>query len=60
MKPEPTYSKWICLICGFIYDERTGLPEEGLPAGTHWDEIPPNWTCLECGARKEDFEIVKI
>ena len=60
MKPEPTYSKWICLICGFIYDERTGLPEEGLPAGTHWDEIPPNWTCPECGAHKEDFEIVKI
>ena len=60
MKPEPPYSKWMCLICGFIYDEAKGLPEEGLPAGTRWDEIPPNWTCPECGARKEDFEMVQI
>jgi rubredoxin len=60
MEHEPLYSKWMCLICGFIYDEETGLPEEGLPAGTRWDEIPPNWTCPECGARKEDFEMVKI
>jgi rubredoxin len=60
MNHEPTYSRWMCLTCGFIYDERTGLPEEGLPAGTRWNEIPPNWSCPECGARKEDFEMVKI
>ncbi|MDK9701653.1 MAG: rubredoxin [Sulfuritalea sp.] len=60
MSPEPPYAKWMCLICGFIYDEANGIPEEGLPGGTRWDEIPPNWTCPECGARKEDFEMVKI
>jgi len=60
MSPEPCYCKWMCLICGFIYDEAEGLPDEGLPAGTRWNEIPPNWTCPECGARKEDFEMVKI
>jgi len=60
MATEPPYSKWMCLICGFIYDEAAGLPDEGLPAGTRWDQIPPNWTCPECGARKEDFEMVKI
>jgi rubredoxin len=37
-----------------------GIPEEGLPAGTRWDEVPPNWTCPECGARKEDFEMFEI
>ncbi len=60
MTAERHYCEWMCLTCGFIYDEAKGLPEEGLPAGTRWDEIPPNWTCPECGARKEDFEMVKI
>ena len=60
MTADQTYSKWMCLTCGFIYDEAKGLPEEGLPAGTRWDEVPPNWTCPECSARKEDFEMVKI
>ena len=60
MTAAAPYRSWMCLICGFIYDETRGLPEEGLPAGTRWDEIPPNWTCPECGGRKEDFEMVKI
>jgi len=51
---------WMCLICGWIYDEAAGVPEEGVAAGTRWDDIPPNWTCPECGARKEDFEMVEI
>jgi len=32
--------KWQCIVCGFIYDEARGLPEEGIPPGTKWDEIP--------------------
>lgn len=51
---------WMCLICGWIYDEAAGVPEEGVAAGTRWEDIPPNWTCPECGARKEDFEMVEI
>lgn len=54
------YRTWMCLICGFIYDEAAGLPEEGLPPGTRWEDVPPNWACPECGARKEDFELVEI
>lgn len=60
MTNERPYSKWMCLTCGFIYDEARGIPEEGLPAGTRWSEVPPNWSCPECGARKEDFEMIKI
>ena len=60
MSPEPAYSVWMCLICGLVYDEKAGLPEEGLPPGTRWDEIPPGRFCPECGARKVDFELVKI
>ena len=52
--------KYMCLICGFIYDEAVGAPDEGIPAGTRWEDVPPNWTCPECGARKEDFEMIEF
>jgi len=55
-----TYKTWMCLICGFIYDEAAGLPEEGLAPGTRWEDVPINWTCPECGARKDDFEMVEV
>ena len=51
---------WMCLICGWIYDEAAGLPDDGIAPGTRWEDVPPNWTCPECGARKEDFEMVDI
>ena len=52
--------KYMCLICGWIYDEVTGAPDEGIAPGTRWEDVPPNWTCPECGARKEDFEMVEF
>ncbi len=51
---------WMCLICGWIYDEAVGDGEHGIAAGTRWVDVPMNWTCPECGARKEDFEMVEI
>ncbi len=51
---------WMCLICGWIYDEATGDPDTGIAAGTVWADVPMNWTCPECGARKEDFEMVQL
>ncbi|HRK38679.1 MAG TPA: rubredoxin [Burkholderiaceae bacterium] len=51
---------WMCLICGWIYDEAAGLPEEGIAPGTPWSQVPVNWVCPECSARKEDFEMVQI
>ena len=57
---KPAFKTWMCLICGWIYDEAAGLPEEGIAPGTRWDDVPMNWTCPECGARKEDFEMVVI
>ncbi len=50
----------MCLICGWIYDEAEGDPEHGLAPGTAWADVPMNWTCPECGARKDDFEMVQI
>ena len=51
---------WMCLICGWIYDEAQGCPEEGIAPGTKWADVPPNWVCPECGARKEDFEMMAV
>jgi rubredoxin len=51
---------YMCVICGFIYDEAKGLPEEGIAPGTKWEDVPLNWVCPECGAGKDDFELMEI
>ena len=45
---------------GWLYDEAAGAPDHGIAPGTPWEQVPMNWTCPECGARKEDFEMVQI
>ncbi|HQT26752.1 MAG TPA: rubredoxin [Burkholderiales bacterium] len=52
--------KWQCVVCGFTYDEAVGMPEEGISAGTRWDDIPDSWNCPDCGVAKSDFEMVEI
>lgn len=54
------FQTWMCLICGWVYDEAAGAPEEGIAPGTRWADVPMNWTCPECGARKDDFEMTDI
>jgi len=44
-----------CNTCGFLYDEAEGLPDEGIPPGTRWEDLPDDWVCPECGATKWDF-----
>jgi rubredoxin len=55
-----TYQTWVCLICGWIYDEEQGCPEDNIAAGTKWQDIPMNWMCPECNARKDDFEMMAL
>ena len=52
------YKKYLCILCGYVYDEEQGCPEEGIEAGTRWDDIPEDWMCPECGAMKADFEMI--
>lgn len=52
--------KYICIICGYIYDERLGDPDEGIPAGTKWEDVPDDWMCPDCGVGKNEFEMVEI
>ena len=54
------YKSWLCIICGWIYDEEAGSPEDGLAPGTRWEDVPEYWVCPDCGAGKEDFEMVEI
>jgi rubredoxin len=51
---------WQCVVCGFVYNEVDGLPEEGIVAGTAWADIPESWACPDCGVAKADFEMVEI
>ena len=51
---------WMCLVCGLIYDEAEGWPEDGILPGTRWEDVPVGWACPECGARKDDFEMVEL
>ncbi len=51
---------WICLMCGFIYEEEKGWTEEGIAPGTRWEDIPADWICPECGASKAKFQMVEI
>jgi rubredoxin len=57
---QVTMRQWQCVVCGFIYDEAKGLPEEGIAPGTSWDDIPDDWECPECGVGKDDFEMIEI
>ena len=52
------YRKYECVICGFIYDEAEGLPDDGIPAGTRWADIPEDWECPDCGISKQEFELM--
>ena len=49
-------AKFGCEICGYIYDEQTGDPEQGIKPGTLFEELPDDWICPDCGADKEQFE----
>jgi rubredoxin len=61
-EPEqhPDMKAYMCVICGYVYREDEGDPESGISPGTRWDEVPLTWRCPDCGAGKEDFEMVEI
>ncbi len=48
--------KYICTVCGYVYDPAVGDPDAGIPAGTDFESLPDDWVCPLCGVTKEDFE----
>ncbi len=57
---EADYKLFVCVQCGFEYDEEKGWPEDGIAPGTRWDDIPEDWSCPDCGAAKTDFEMIEV
>src|SRR6185437_863747 len=55
-----TLRKWMCVVCGYIYDEALGVPEEDIAPGTRWEDVPETWTCPDGGATKSDFEMIEV
>jgi rubredoxin len=47
--------KYVCNVCGYVYDPTVGDPDSGIPAGTAFEDLPDDWTCPVCGVSKEDF-----
>ena len=51
--------KYECTVCGYVYDEEEGDPDNGIEPGTAWEDIPDSVTCPICGVEKADFEPVE-
>lgn len=52
--------KWKCKECGFVYDEALGLPEDSVPPGTPWSDVPEDWICPDCGTPKSGFDMAPV
>ena len=51
--------KYVCDICGYIYDPVNGDPDSGIAPGTAFEDIPDDWVCPLCGVGKDDFSVVE-
>lgn len=51
--------KYVCIVCGYIYDPEKGDPDSGANPGTPFDQLPDDWVCPVCGADKSQFEVQK-
>jgi rubredoxin len=48
--------RYVCTICGYVYDPKQGDPDNSVAPGTKWEDVPADWECPVCGASKDDFE----
>ena len=49
--------KYVCDVCGWVYDEELGDPDNGIAQGTKFEDLPEDFVCPLCGVGKEDFKI---
>ena len=47
--------KYVCNICGYVYDPAVGAPDVDIQPGTVWEDVPDDFVCPECGAGKDSF-----
>ena len=48
--------KYVCSVCGYVYDPEVGDPDSGLAANTLFNDVPDNWVCPVCSVTKDMFE----
>ena len=48
--------KYVCSLCGYVYDPEVGDPDGGIAPGTKFEDIPDDWVCPLCGATKDMFQ----
>lgn len=54
-KESATMKKYVCDVCGYVYDPAKGDPDNGVQPGTAFEDLPADWVCPECGAGKDEF-----
>ncbi|MFU8837687.1 MAG: FAD-dependent oxidoreductase [Thiohalomonadaceae bacterium] len=55
---QQDYRKYLCVVCGWVYDEAKGDPDSGLAPGTRFEDIPDDWYCPLCGVGKADLSLL--
>ena len=50
-------ARYVCSVCGYVYDEAAGDPDNGIVEGTLFSELPEDFVCPICGVGKEMFEM---
>jgi rubredoxin len=48
--------RYVCTVCGYVYDPEQGDPDNGIDPGTKFEDLPEDWVCPICGASKNEFE----
>lgn len=48
--------KYVCTVCGYVYDEEKGEPDMGIAPGTKWEDVPDDFSCPLCSVGKDQFE----
>jgi rubredoxin-NAD+ reductase len=51
---------YMCVVCGYVYEEAEGRPEDGIAPGNAWADVPADWMCPECNVGKAQFQMVEI
>ena len=51
--------KYVCVVCGHVYDPAAGDPDASIAPGTAFEDLPEDWVCPLCSVGKDDFEVVE-
>ena len=59
MEGDIIMKKYVCVVCGYVYDPEIGDPDIGVEAGVAWEDVPEDWLCPLCQVGKDQFEEVE-